>query len=401
MNMYIVAKEPFPFGMAATNRIICYAKALFAEKMLCNVLICDSLNESYRQLGNIKMEGIYEGISYRYLLSENNLLRFNSSNRLLKSIEYRLSSLLNSIQSICCLFRVLKKDDVVISYFNNNTLLLMLIVLLKIKGVIHVKELGEIPYYNLAFTSRIKRFFTLNIFFRYIDAFIVISRNLESVVNRYKCKKAKVLRIPILVDLDKYSFNHLKINAPQYILHSGTLTQEKDGIIDLLHSFKRISDRLNGKIKLIVTGNLHSSHLKNEILNFVSQNNLSDNIIFTGMVDNDTLYKLQENAFMSILYKKDTFQNKYCFSTKLAEYLASNIIVVSTNVGEASYYLENEVNSYIFNSPDELVEIVVSCYNNPEKQALILSNARELVAVEFDYKSNSRRLVNFISLLNE
>ena len=39
MKVYILTREPFPNGMAATNRIKCYAKAILQKGVLCEVLI--------------------------------------------------------------------------------------------------------------------------------------------------------------------------------------------------------------------------------------------------------------------------------------------------------------------------------------------------------------------------
>ena len=39
MKVYIITKEPFPNGMAAVKRIVCYAKAWISQGIECEVLI--------------------------------------------------------------------------------------------------------------------------------------------------------------------------------------------------------------------------------------------------------------------------------------------------------------------------------------------------------------------------
>ena len=39
MKIYIVTGEPFPNGMAATNRIKCYAKAIHEGGLECEVVV--------------------------------------------------------------------------------------------------------------------------------------------------------------------------------------------------------------------------------------------------------------------------------------------------------------------------------------------------------------------------
>ena len=39
MKVFLITKEPFPNGMAATNRITCYAKGLISAGIECQVIV--------------------------------------------------------------------------------------------------------------------------------------------------------------------------------------------------------------------------------------------------------------------------------------------------------------------------------------------------------------------------
>ena len=67
MKAYIVTKEPFPNGMAATNRIKCYARAIHDGGMDCEVLICGSTELVREKVKNPEAKGYYEGVPYKYI----------------------------------------------------------------------------------------------------------------------------------------------------------------------------------------------------------------------------------------------------------------------------------------------------------------------------------------------
>ena len=66
MKVYIVTKEPFPNGMAATNRIKCYAKAIISQGVSCEVLIF-SRTEMVETIKNTEANGVYDNIPFKYV----------------------------------------------------------------------------------------------------------------------------------------------------------------------------------------------------------------------------------------------------------------------------------------------------------------------------------------------
>ena len=64
MKVYIVTKEGFPNGMAATNRIKCYARAIHEGGLECEVVVCGSTEVSGRPR-NTEAVGEYEGVPFR------------------------------------------------------------------------------------------------------------------------------------------------------------------------------------------------------------------------------------------------------------------------------------------------------------------------------------------------
>ena len=105
-----------------------------------------------------------------------------------------------------------------------------------------------------------------------------------------------------------------------------------------------------------------------------------------------------QKASVVILNKYQNQQNTYCFSTKLAEYLAAGKTVIITRVGEAMNWLTDGKDSYIIEpqNQDILVNAILTVCNDINLQRLLGENARQTCRDFFDYRMWSRRLSEFL-----
>ena len=90
-KIFIFTAEPFPFGLAATNRIISYAKGFQKNGKKVEVVIFRK-TENYANLLNLNSKGTYSGIPFRYLAANT----YKSANALIRQLE-RLAMLVNLI----------------------------------------------------------------------------------------------------------------------------------------------------------------------------------------------------------------------------------------------------------------------------------------------------------------
>ena len=104
---------------------------------------------------------------------------------------------------------------------------------------------------------------------------------------------------------------------------------------------------------------------------------------------------------MVIINKYRTQQNKYCFSTKLGEYLAAAKPVVITNVGEAMNWLENGNSAYIIEAEDTnaLADAIVHVFTHSEESKQIGIAGQQVCRQCFDYRNWSKPLVDFFNQL--
>jgi len=105
---------------------------------------------------------------------------------------------------------------------------------------------------------------------------------------------------------------------------------------------------------------------------------------------------------LAVVYKRKNLQNEYCFATKITEYINFSIPIVTTNVGEAAYYIKSDLNGYIV-GPDnieELTNAIEFALLNESESARISKNALKLLDNEFNIEVQGRRLLEFLSEAN-
>lgn len=387
MNILILLTERFPIGMAPTNRIISICEGL--SEIGNNVKVVIPIRtETSKNIQNKKPKGFIKGFKYEYM-----------SNSTIKNKFY----LIRIIQQLICYFNlflyILKKRktyDLIYIYGGSHIFWWPILIAIKLNKIKVINEMTEIPYYYPSKKFQILRELFFNIVFPLYDGSIVISSALFDVAAKYK-PTSSIIKIPILIN----PIPEEKIKAPFensiYILHTGTLTENKDGILGIIEAFSMAIKKLECSVRLVITGNLDHSPQKNDIIGLIRKYNLQNAVEFTGYISNERIMDLQSNCSLVIINKYDTFQNKYCFSTKLAEYLNYARTVISTNIGESANYLINDKNAYIVEAgnPQLIADKIIEALKNREKSIKIGNEGRKLVLKEFNYLHQSARIETF------
>lgn len=393
MKVYIITREPFPNGMAATNRIKCYAKALIQEGVQCKVLIFIRTENKGTIIKNIEGKGVFEGIPFQYIGGT----PIRKSNVFIRKMDDYLDRLRLAIY----LKRNLREGDIVLCYCGVFVFFINWLI-----GIIHskkakfIKDVCELPYgTSKENKSNIrKRNIMLRKQFPKCNGFISISDALKDLVDKYKSPSAKNIKIPIMVDFEKYSLEDRSNQAAiPYIFHSGTLYEQKDGILGMIEAFGKVCQMYDKPLNFISTGFINKSPHAKDIRGLIHRYKLADKIYFTGYLSVDELQEYLSKASLVIINKYDTQQNKYCFSTKLAEYLAAEKTIILTNVGEAMCWLRDQESAYIVEPKNlgQLSNKIIYALENKEKSKLIAQRGKQVCMNYFDYKQYGRKLINF------
>jgi glycosyltransferase involved in cell wall biosynthesis len=393
LSIIYLFEGSYPEGMAMTKRLHCYAKALElegAEQLIINQ-ISSKVDSS--------LSGNYNGIEY-----------ININNPFVRKknpIAKRLSLTINKWLLLVEYFKRRNSADICFYIGSSIQLLLILKLVTKLSGKKLVTEVNEYPYvtygngkFDFKILSQINRFIALNFIYKYIDGFIAISDPLYDLLNNIKKNRSQIINVPILIMYEGQSKSMDRFKDP-YIFHAGTLTEQKDGIINVFKAFAKVSKRIP-ELKFVLTNKTTVPMIINKINSIIVENDLQDKVVFLDHINISEVERHMENCTLSVINKPDTIQNRYNFSTKLGEYLYFGIPVISTSIGEANKYLVDNKNCMIIqpNDIDGMADKIEYIINNKEFASKLSDNAKELARNSFDFKIHSKRLFDFFINLN-
>lgn len=399
MKVFIVTREAFPNGMAATNRIKCYARAIYDGGLECEVVVCGSTELNAQNVRNTDAQGLYEGIPFIYIGGKTTDFRPVTIRRFFQLTKLYLTERY--------LANKLKKGDVLFLFMGGNVnRMLRFMKVAKDKGAFCVRDLCELPYGTGAETEQAIRMRkkTIEKQFPKLDGIISISDALFKMAKTYTLSSCRHLKVPIMVEYEHYCVVHNSDAADiPYLFHAGTLSQQKDGIIGMIEAFGIAKQRLNKPIKYILTSSIDASSHPDELKRIIAKYQLEDSLDFVGYLNRDQIKDYLSKASLVISNRPRSKQDYYGFSTKLGEYLASGTPLLMTNWGEAVNWLENGKSAYITEPEDteSLADAIVNVFTHPEESRQIGLAGQEVCRKCFDYRNWSHTLVGFMNQLGK
>jgi glycosyltransferase involved in cell wall biosynthesis len=287
----------------------------------------------------------------------------------------------------------------IILYTRNPSLILFSFFCTRIFSLKFILEATEFPTKDFGKYSLNKLLFP-NILLPLFDGFSCISNPICDYCTKFKSKKAKIVIIPPIFTSKLFE------NAPaqrgydiEYIFYSGTLTFYRDGIDVLIRAFHNVNKSFPS-LRLILGGKWINESVHEEAVNMVQDLGLSDVIIFSGFVSPEELKSLILNAKILCVPRKESTETTASFPTKLVEYLATGIPVLTTSVGDIPKYLIDGKNGYLAkpNNVDSLTEKLI-LINTNYKQAILVGKAGKKLA--FEEFSNIKCALKIGDLLTE
>lgn len=392
MKVYILTTEPFPIGLASTNRILHYGKGLILSDADCEVVVI--YRTERHTIVNNCAKGEINGIKFRYLPK--------TTKRSNNFIRRRIDDLFDTIKSLIFLLKEGKRGDVVLTYIGRKWVVYtgLIQLICHNKGVFVVRELCELPYAtaNDNIWNRFRRWCYEKITMPRFDGFIPISEALALYAQRV-ARGVPYVKVPILVDIDQYAYVAPYQHPRPYIFHAGTMYERKDAIVSTMMAFAKASKKMNYGVDFILAGP-KSPHEK-EMQEIIETNELENNVHFIGKITHKEVLAYQKGAALSILNKNDNPQNRCGFSTKLGDILLAGVPVVTTTVGEANLFLKDGESAYICepHKIDALAEKVEEAFANDDKRMKIGLAGKAIAQANFDCKVQGQRLLKFFESL--
>lgn len=143
--------------------------------------------------------------------------------------------------------------------------------------------------------------------------------------------------------------------------------------VRLMHIWKLISEK-NPQVMLLCLG--HGGELMQQSKDFVRENNLKNNVIFKGSVDNVPDYLQAADIFVF----PSTYEG---MPNALAEAMSAGLPCAVSKIKAHELLLEHEKSGLLFDltlSNDEIAKMILSLINNKEKQIELGKNAKKATA---------------------
>lgn len=389
MKVFIFINAPFPEGMASTRRVLCYAKGLAAAGVEAEI---DVMHPFYAKESDADFPsvGVFEGITYNYICG-----KVYPHSAIRRKLKRNISDMI-ALYSFA--IKHVKKGDIIYCNFRRIVSAYVLMLAAKKTGAKIVHELCEIPYINMKFKSRFKRWYYQTFQIQHFDGIVPISHTLDEYVHQHS-PKTKTLIVPILVEDDKNVKMEVNSYKDPYIVHTGTMQENKDGISYILKAFALFKKGDISDCRLVFTG--PQANDKCCYLPLIESLGIRPYVDLLGMVSMEKVTCLQHHAALSIIYKSENLQTKYCFPTKLGEMLVSGVPVIATYVGEANYYLKDRENAYVVKPFDieGLANTMTHVMTNKDESQKIGIQGRKLALDSFSPIYHGKNMAAFFGSL--
>jgi glycosyltransferase involved in cell wall biosynthesis len=258
--------------------------------------------------------------------------------------------------------------------------------------LVYAKKTWWLGPYSAVYTRTIYRMF---------DGIIAISTYLEEYFSTRIRKGARILRIPILVDTEQIKpGKYPATSGRRRIVYVGALGHPGE-VSSLIQAFSMVAGKHSGW-NLQIIGDAPGTDILIRMRKMAEDLSLSERVEFTGTVSREELPAyLGEAGVLALLRSSGTF-SKAGLPTKLGEYLATGMPVVVTSVGDIPLYLEDRVSAYMVppDNPEAFAQKLDEVLSNYDQALQVGRRGREVAIRKFDYRSNCRKIVEFVEELH-
>ena len=234
--------------------------------------------------------------------------------------------------------------------------------------------------------------------FMKLTGLFVISSTLKDYFIEKGIPEYKIHIINMTVDAKR--FENVKKNNPleKYFAYCGTVSNNKDGVNDLLKAFAIVS-KVHEDVKLYIIGKSITSDEATQNLELIKELRISEKVVLTGVVSAERMPQLLKNAVGLVLDRPDNIQAKYGFPTKLGEYLMTANPVVVTSVGDIPLFLKDGYSALIAPpcNPKAFADKMIWLLEHSEECKLIGERGRDVAMKHFNAQIETNKIISVIT----
>lgn len=375
-DLIVVTGEPFPYGMAASNRLLCYASSIAESKRVLVLTYDAPYRDGAQEFGTVN------GVDYRYMHQP----RTAPAKKVV-----RLMFLLHRYMKILILllFRYRYKSVVFVS----RKLLYAAAIkcVARVRGAKLYREISESPEY---IKSKYKRKIALYMY-RMFDGFIAISSDIENTL-KHSARKSKYYLLPVLVQVDRFDKCGAVAKRDVVFYCSGG-NAERDGLLDTLKGFIKYRETNDTDIKLeIATVLYNNNHYHEDVKEIIEK--YPNYFSYLGCLPTTEIpRKLMESRILMLTPHKNYVTRG--FPTKLGEYFASGTPVICSSIQDLVEHIPSDIVYFVEpNSTDDICKALSMLLSDRSGSKALGENARRWVEQHYTMDRYRDGLIQFLGL---
>ena len=338
-------QNPFFDSSASGNRYASLVEGLIQWGVQVTVIVTGGYNNP-QEKKILTKKSTYKSIEFLYLFSflNHTLWRRRINKYVLSHITNRLLPLkLKKILKHSFDYLWITGDYQILNFYNKNYSNIK-------KCLIEINEFQDIYLQEGHLTHKMQikyaKLQERNFYeaIKHIDYFAFMTNTLLTFYKTQIKSSAKIIHLPMTVDLFRFENVHKKQPSKPYIAFAGSLNNRKEGIDILIRSFATIISEYPG-IELRLAGNYQPDvEVQKRIITSL---NIESDVFYIGELTRDQIPGFLCNAKILVMARPDSHQAQGGFPTKLGEYLATGNPVCVTRVGEIPDYLTDNVSAFM------------------------------------------------------
>ena len=394
MNIVVVTNEEFPYGSAASNRVLTYMPGIVAAGHQVTLLCLFLSRKENVELLDENGECYFQGIKIKYAAGKTPW-PLGKKDYLTKALLLRKAR------------RNAKKHleknrtdiDIVQMYSTNIELYERYADIcrhLGLKYCIERSELPDIIKYKERFDHSekgAKYIHRSEKAFGLFDGWILETQTLVDYYQKFFRPETKCAIVPMTVDVERFVIP--KSSSPRYgryIAYCGHMG-EIDGISILIKAFNIVHPKYPD-VKLVFAGDSTDVPQQKKLVETLG---IKDHVVFLGRVSRDDVPQLLADA--TILALASPTSDRACASMpcKVGEYLCTGNPVVVTGLGEINKYLKDGVSAYLSkpDSADAFADKLEEVLSDIKKAHTIGLVGKEVAVKNFSPGAQVKRIEDF------
>ncbi len=394
MNIVVVTKEEFPYGSAASNRVLTYMPGLVALGHQVTILCLLLSRKENEQLLDENGECVFQGIKIKYVAGKK-LWPVGKKNYLTKV--YMLQKARSKAKAY------LKENrntiDIVQMYSTDIALYERYGKICRQLGLKYTIERSELPdiiknkeKYNHSTkgTSHIERSEKA---FGLFDGWILETQTLVDYYGKFFCPHTKCAIIPMTVDVERFTIpKQPNQRFGRYIAYCGNMA-EIDGISILIKAFSLIHQK-HSDVKLVLAGDSTDVPAQKQLVDSLG---IKEKVVFLGRITRDEVPQFLADAEVLALASPTSDRACATMPCKVGEYLCTGNPVVVTGLGEINKYLKDGESAFLSqpDSPEAFARKLDEVLSDKNQASVIGLNGKEVAIQSFGSEAQVKRIEAF------